>query len=595
MDPKEEIRHRLSVDEVVGEYLELKPAGAGSSRALCPFHGEKSPSFYVSKPKQIWHCFGCNKGGDIFSFVMEMEGIEFPDALQILAKKAGVEVPRYQSEKTNKRTRLIEANTLARRYYEKVMIDHDLAKEARAYLEKRGIDASLRESFGIGFAPDAWEALCGALKKRGFQDSELLEAGLALRGKLGGVIDRFRGRIMVPLEDAHGNTVGFTGRVLSGADEKMGPKYMNSPETEAYHKGELLYGLSKAKMAIKKAGAVIIVEGNLDVVASHKAGVEHVVASSGTALTSAQIRLLQRYTSSLVFCFDGDAAGFQAARRGIRLATEMGCDLSVLLIPKALGKDPDEVVQRDPELWRNIVLHPIPIMEYFFTISSETLNVKDVKSKRDVGNFLLEEIALLTDTIEREHWMNQLSDLIHVDLVVLRKTVQGLIAKTPTLTVVAPKTTTTSEIESRSDLTFGILLALFIQFPMIRSFLSEQLETNILPKTEDGRLYELLKEAYTAPQEGHPSQLLPPEISQMLASDESLASTFRHAAMTGERLAEDLQEDRVRSYVQEHLNVFIEESKKRRRYEVEQQLRLAEADGDQDAVATLLRQYRQLN
>ena len=600
MDPKEEVRHRLPVEEVVGEYLELKPAGGASLKTCCPFHGEKTPSFYVSKEKQIWHCFGCDKGGDIFAFVMEMEGLEFPEALRLLAKKAGVEIPRYDSTESNERSRLVEMNELARKFYEKVYLESETAKTARDYVASRGIDVSLRESFGLGYAPDSWDRLVSFLSKRGFSNQEIVSAGLALHRKQGsGVIDRFRDRLMIPLFDVHGNAVAFTGRILPSLNSTdlgspaPGPKYMNSPETGIYHKGELLYGLSKAKQMIKREKAVIIVEGNLDVIASHKAGVEHVVASSGTALTEAQIKLLQRYTNKLIFCFDQDSAGFQAALRGIRLATEMGCDVKVLLIPADAGKDPDEVVQKDPELWRKVVASPISIMEYYFAHATHGKDLSEVDVKREVGNFLVGEIGRLKDPIEMEHWLAKLGGLLRMDPEVLRKMIST------SKSVGEPRASLASkqphhEKTSRLEKTFEVLLALLMQCPKQGSLIFEGIQDAWIPQGDQERLYRLAQLSYDSTRKDSALQKsLFSALEAQVGTDVELTRLLHHVSLIGERLASELSETETRSYIEEHLRVLEGEWKKLHHLHLQQELRAAEARGDEEAVKAILEQFQQ--
>ena len=293
MDPKDEIKQKLDILDLVSEYVALKPSGSTGFKGLCPFHSEKSPSFHVSQDRQNWHCFGCSEGGDCFSFVMKMEGMTFPEALMHLGKKVGVEVRRLPTAETNTRSRMLQVNDLAQKFYRKVLIDSPKASAARAYVEKRQIPTELAETFGLGYAPDDWDTLSQFLLKHGFSEGELLQAGVSMRRKQGsGVIDRFRNRLMIPLRDHHGNTVGFTGRSMPG--DEQGPKYMNSPETPVYSKTHLVFGLDLAKQPAREAGAMVIVEGNLDVVASHKAGVANIVASSGTALTQEKLELIKR-------------------------------------------------------------------------------------------------------------------------------------------------------------------------------------------------------------------------------------------------------------------------------------------------------------
>ncbi len=601
MNPKEEVRHRLPVEEVVGEYLELRPAGGGSLKTVCPFHSEKTPSFYVSKEKQIWHCFGCDKGGDIFSFVMEMEGIEFPEALRLLAKKAGVEIPRYDSTQSNERSRLVELNELARRFFEKVYLDSSASADARAYVASRGISEVLREEFGLGYAPNAWDKLVSFLGKRGYGNGEMVAAGLALNRKEGsGVIDRFRDRLMVPLLDAHGNTVAFTGRVLPGADEKSGseipskvegPKYMNSPETAVYHKSELLYGLSKAKQAIKMEKSAIIVEGNLDVIASHKADVKNVVASSGTALTQAQIQLLSRYTDTLVFCFDRDAAGFNAALRGIRLAAELRMRVQVLLIPKDAGKDPDDVVRKDPELWKKIVAAPVPLMEYYFEQATHGKDLNEVEAKRKVGHFLIEEIGRLEDPIEREHWLSKLGDLLRMDANILR----GMINKDAGHPEKKSETSEARKAEklTRMEKVLEVLVALFLQIPSERDRISRVLDALPVSGSLTDRLYRLAQVRYHALQQNlADATVFFSALEDDVKGDADLTRALGHLSLLGERLVSEVPQAETPSYIEDHLCVLKDEQEKRRREAWQRELHAAEARGDEEAVNRLLKLFK---
>ncbi|OGL71632.1 DNA primase [Candidatus Uhrbacteria bacterium RIFCSPLOWO2_01_FULL_53_9] len=417
MEPKEQIRNAIDVVDLVGEYLQLKKAGQGSFKALCPFHGEKTPSFYVHRSKQIWHCFGCDKGGDIFTFIMDMEGVEFPEALRMLAKKAGVELPQYERRDASRTDHLKAINAFAQKVYERYLQTAQ-GKGARAYLEGRGITEELQMRFGLGYAPDAWTALIDAARQKGISEADWQAAGLALPSKRGNRIDRFRHRLMIPLRDHHGDTVGFTGRVLRKDDT---PKYMNSPQTDIYDKSALVYGLDIAKAAIKSAGEVILVEGNLDVIASHKADVKNVVAISGTALTERHIQMLKRYTTRFVFCFDADDAGFNAAMRGMHLSRGLGMDVRVVAIPSGAGKDPDEIVQKDPQAWRALVEAHADQMTYLFNRLVAPIDRKDVTTKKRAGAVFLEELAASKDTIEREHWLKRLSEALDVPLQELRK------------------------------------------------------------------------------------------------------------------------------------------------------------------------------
>ncbi len=603
MEPKEEIRQRIDVADLVGEYLNLKPAGAGSFKANCPFHQEKTPSFYVSKEKQIWHCFGCDEGGDIFSFVMQIENVDFPEALRILGKKAGVEITRFVSSDTNERQRLIAMHDLVAKFYRKVLLDSTQAVGARSYVDGRGIDKDLADKFMLGFAPDAWDTLVQFLSKRGYSPTEMERGGLVQRKKSGvGFIDKFRNRIMVPLSDHHSNVVGFTGRIMKKDGEDQGPKYMNSPETLIYKKSELLYGLDLAKAAIKQNGAVIVVEGNLDVVASHKAGVANVVASSGTALTEAQVDLLRRYTDTIVFSFDQDAAGFEAAKRGIRLAQSKDLDVKVVILPPEAGKDPDDAIQKDPKLWIDAVANPIPIMEYYFTQAIKNKDMNQVDDKRMVGKFLVPEIAAIADPIEQEHWLQKLSDLLRVEIDILR----GMIVKIKGSARLSPlskggskggSVQTQTRKRTRGDQAVVAVLGLFLQVPELREQIVDKLKIEQIGLDDLKRLYNELNLAYTSFDKTSVQKSFFAKLREKFTQDEELNNITRlldEIALQGEQLAADNSHDKVQEQLNEFLQVIVKAGQDHRRKELESAIRQAEEQGDKELVTKLLEEFNQL-
>ncbi|MFH2062638.1 MAG: DNA primase [bacterium] len=409
----EEIKRRLDIAEVVGDYLQLKRAGT-SLKACCPFHQEKSPSFFVNPERQIYHCFGCGEGGDIFEFVQKMEGLEFPDALRLLAGKAGVTLERRADDgQRSERRRLLEANALAARLYHKLLLDDPRAAAAREYVERRALSRETVEDFLLGYAPDSWDATSKFLMSRGFSDGELARAGLTSRSDRGSRnYDRFRGRLMFPIRDVHGEVVGFTARVLPGPDGRDpdgGPKYVNTPQTPVYDKSRALYGINLAKQHIRRESVAVIVEGNMDVIASHQAGVRNVVASSGTALTVEQLDLLRRFTDRLVLSFDADSAGESAARRGIDAAVGSGFSVRMLRLPEGAGKDPDDCIRRDVELWKGAIADAVPYMSWYLRFAAERTDFADAESKRRAAGELLQEIVKMPDQVERSHWIGELS------------------------------------------------------------------------------------------------------------------------------------------------------------------------------------------
>ena len=344
-DAKEEVRARLNIEDVISEYVQLKRAGR-NLKGLSPFTDERTPSFMVSPEKQIWHDFSSGKGGDIFTFVMLVEGMDFRQALEHLARKAGVDLSLFShgdGRTAKRRARAREALKLAANFYQQNLVKNSAALEYA--VKKRRLNRQTIGDFIIGYAPDQGDALTKALEKRGFSRRELADAGLVNR--FGG--DLFRGRMMVALSDGSGEVVGFTGRIIR--DDPRAPKYLNTPQKLLFDKSRHIFGLYQAKEAIRKSDAAVIVEGNLDVVSSHQAGVKNVVATAGTAMTLQHLKALSRLAGRIRLAFDGDRAGVSATERAINLAQEIGVELEVVSLPDDV-KDPDELIQKDAALWQ---------------------------------------------------------------------------------------------------------------------------------------------------------------------------------------------------------------------------------------------------
>jgi DNA primase len=607
MDPKEEIKNRVNIAELIGGYIQIKPGGPASFKALCPFHAEKTPSFHISADKGIWRCFGCNEGGDCFAFVMKMEGMDFPEALRFLGEKVGVEVKRFDSAEVNERTRLIAINELAAKLYKKLLADHPSAEAARAYVKERMLTPDIMEKFSIGFAPDTWDTASTFLAARGYGEGDLERSGLSMRRRQGrGVIDRFRNRLMIPLRDHHGNTVGFTGRVLPSATPDQGPKYMNTPETPIYHKGKLLFGLDLAKQAIKRAGFAVIVEGNLDVVASHKADVENVVASSGTALTEDQIALLKRFTSTLAFCFDADAAGFEAARKGIALARAAGCDVRAIVLPAEAGKDPDYAVRKDPELWRRAVTTSVPIMQYLIARATAGKDMNTVDAKRAVAAVLLPELKALTEVIEREHWLQTVADILRTDANELRKSIgtqalggQGVrpkIANSARPETLVPSSQLSASPATKEDKAALLLVGIAAQSKEMAKRVSGALGQVELPSPWD-RLYKELMDAYDLPQTDASGMTAFHYVRSRLEADpaaESLNSMLDRSMLEGESLLAALSGKELPQRLTELVRIGTAAGRARRRQALEADIRRAERAGDRAIVERLIRELEAL-
>lgn len=425
----EEVKSKLDIVQVVGDYLQLKKAGV-SFRAPCPFHHEKTPSFYVHPERQIWHCFGCGEGGDMFEFVMRMEGLEFYDALRHLAKKAGVTLKHIDDPAHDEKQRLFDINRMAARYFHEVLLRASVAESARAYVKKRELADATLEDFLIGFAPESWDMTSSFLKKKGYRDLDIFNAGITAKSDRGsGYYDRFRGRLMFPIRDLVGNIIGFTGRVLPGAPKKGDreeAKYVNTPQTMLYNKGHVLFCLDRAKRPIKNQGFAVVVEGNMDAIASHQAGIKNVVASSGTAFTAEQLQLLRRLTERLYLSFDADAAGENAARRSIEAATQAGFLVRIITIPEDAGKDPDDCIRKDPKLWQAAIDNAVPYMDWYIDLTKKRLDFKNPEAKRQAAKELSLEVAKIEDAVERTHWVGRLADLFATQQSLLAEQIEKL-------------------------------------------------------------------------------------------------------------------------------------------------------------------------
>ncbi|MFA6336964.1 MAG: DNA primase [Candidatus Paceibacterota bacterium] len=412
--PIEEIKNRLNIVDVVGGYLKLQKAGS-NWRACCPFHNEKSPSFFVSPGRQIWHCFGCSKGGDVFSFVQEIEGVEFGDALKILAQKAGVELkpqsPEWQKLKTE-RQRLYDICDLACRFYEVQLNKSKTGQEAKKYLLSRGAGEESIAKWRLGFSPDAWQGLSDFLVGKNYTREEIAKAGLAVKNREGNFYDRFRGRIMFPIFDANSQVVGFGGRIFSESKaNNEGAKYINISNTLIYDKSRILYGIDKAKFDVRKKDFCVLVEGYMDCILSHQAGVENAVAVSGTALTSWHLNLLKRYSQNLILSFDMDAGGSEASRRGIDLAGRDGFNIKMAIMPE--GKDPADVIfEKGAETWQETIGKAKPIIEYYFNLAFTGRDPENISDKKEIAKIILPEIKKLSNKIEQNYWLQELAKKI---------------------------------------------------------------------------------------------------------------------------------------------------------------------------------------
>ena len=411
MDEIAQIKDRLDILEIISSYLTVKKAGV-NYKAPCPFHSEKTPSFMISPERQTYKCFGCGEFGDIFTFIEKMEGVDFYNALKILADRAGVKLsPKrirhndqdYQPDQT---TRMFEINDWAAKVYNKILTDHPKAASARQYLEKRGLSAETIEEFKIGYAPNSWDFLIKFLGMKKYDEKEVSKAGLLVQRQGGGFYDRFRGRITFPINNIMGACVGFTTRLLD--DNPKEAKYINSAESPIYKKSKIIYGLDRAKMAIKDANLAIVVEGNMDVIACHQAGFKNVVASSGTALTIDQLKILIRYSPDIAFSFDSDNAGQAAMKKAVALALQNDISTKIISLPLNY-KDPDEAIKANPKNWSEAVEKAKPSLEHWIDLLIANAKTLDVSTKKNIAREILPIIKIIYSDIEKEHYIKYLS------------------------------------------------------------------------------------------------------------------------------------------------------------------------------------------
>jgi len=414
LTPIDEIKERLDIVEVIGSYIKLQKTGA-NYRAVCPFHSEKKPSFFISPARQIWHCFGCQKGGDVFGFVKEIEGVEFGDALRILARKAGVELKRQTPEMAKMQTerqKLYEICELATKFFEKQLNESKSGEPAKKYLLERGIKEESIKKWRLGYAPDVWQSLSDFLESRNYKKQEIERAGLALTSEKGSFYDRFRGRIIFPIFDLNSQVVGYGGRVFKEKDKAEVAKYVNTPNTLLYDKSRILYGLDKAKVEIRKKDSCVLVEGYTDVIMANQAGTLNVVATSGTALTPFQLKILKRYTENLILGFDMDIAGDSATKRGIDLAQVLGFNIKVLRLPE--GKDAAEIIFKNSKEWEEALSSPKSIMDFYFESAFKGRDEKSPEGKKEISKILLPIIKRIPNKIVQSHWTGELARKLDV-------------------------------------------------------------------------------------------------------------------------------------------------------------------------------------
>jgi len=578
----EQIKERLNIVELIAEYVPLKKMGT-SHKACCPFHNEKTPSFTVSESKQFFHCFGCGKGGDIFTFIQEIEGVEFAEALRILAKKANVELHFTNPREHNERTRLLDCLKSAADFYETTFKQFSQAEHARQYAADRGLQPETQKSFHLGYSPSAWDALLKFLKQKGYSEREIEKAGLSIRSpKTGGWYDRFRNRLMFPIVNVHGNVIGFGGRTLD-PDQKEA-KYINSPQTDVYNKSATVYGLFTAKKFIQRMDAVVLVEGYMDVIAAHQAKFRNVVAASGTALTIEQVQLLKRFTQNVILSFDGDAAGLKAAWRGMQVAISEGMNIKILRLPT--GQDPDDVIRQNPQQFLQLAKEAQPFMDYVFETTLAPLDLTEVHHKKKAVIELLPMIALFPDAVEQTHYIQLLAKKVDVSedvlmerLDVIRRTVRKYPSVFSTKKIITSQPIKYKQSKQRSELLSEQLFALFSVYPAAWENLSQAQEEHLLVGEELLELYNFLCSYYNQTGIVNPNNI---HINQP-----RLALRWKTLMLIGEELYRGFTTQQLEQEIRTLLESLKRYRIRERLKNVEHQLELAEKNNNTDAIDRL--------
>lgn len=417
----QEIKDRLNIAEVIGGYIQIKKSGT-NFKAPCPFHNEKTPSLMISPQKQIWHCFGCGEGGDIFGFVMRYENLDFKEALKVLADKAGVKLPEYKPrdiKEESEKELLYRINDFAARFYHQILLSPQ-GEKALEYLKNRGLSLATIKQWQIGFAPEDFHILEKALVQKKIPLDLLVKAGVSAKNERGQIYDRFRGRVTFPIFDYNGKTVGFSARIL--LDDGKSAKYVNSPETIIYNKSKILFGLNFAKNDTRKKDEAVVVEGQMDCISAHQAGFANVVASSGTALTADQLQIIGRMTKNLKFCFDGDSAGLNAARRAGEIALRQGFRLK--LITLKVAKDPDELIKKSPGLWEKAVKEAVWFIDYYIDLAQTQAPQDSVSQVHYISEQVVPLLGFVADPLEQDHYIKKITEKFGISEKVVRQQIK---------------------------------------------------------------------------------------------------------------------------------------------------------------------------
>lgn len=578
MNDVEEVKSRLDIVDVISAYVPLKQAGK-NFKGLSPFKIEKTPSFIVSPDKNIWHDFSTAKGGDVISFVMEMEGLNFPEALEMLAKKAGVKLKPNKHSKGDysNKSKILEALEDAMKYFHLMLSRNERAKNY--FLKERGLKAEIIKDYKLGYSPDSWDSLSKYLISKGYKVEDLISAGLSAKGNKGlGAYDLFRGRVMFPVFDNQSRTIGFSARVLG--DEKAA-KYINTPQTSVYNKSLAIYGLAQAKESIRENDLAIVVEGNMDVLALANAGYNNVVACSGTALTELQLKQLGRLTKNVALCFDADDAGVNATLRAIEVAS--GTDIKIDIIALEGAKDPDELLKKDKRAWQKAVKSALYAPDFLIEHAKKTFGITTAPGKKKFTQFILPMLKMLDDEIELQHYVKKVAQLLDVP----EESIKKLMKKSTSSFTKNSTQEETIEIEDTPKRKMNRREN--IEKELLELCLSELELIGALDELDIDWISEMHREIFEVLKRSHKINF--DEVIRVLPKQ---ANYVRILSLRGEQQYADLtaNDKRLEAFTQvARIEEIYKQILKR---QLASQLSQAEADGDTKKSRELLRQYQEL-
>jgi DNA primase len=562
MDLFEEIKNKLDIVDVVSSYVRLQKVGS-NYRALCPFHSEKKPSFFVSPRLQIFKCFGCGKAGDIFKFVMEIEKVDFKEALKILAEKAGVELPK-EKEEVGEKVRLYKVCEIATKFFER-QLESKIGKKVIEYLLGRKINFESIRKWRLGWAPNTKNSLTDFLKAKGFSIEEIEKAGLCFKKENGEILDFFRGRIIFPIFDLNARVVGFAGRIF---EKEEGPKYINCKNTLLYDKSRTIYGLDKAKKEIKNKDFCLVMEGYTDVILAHQEGFENSVSVSGIALSNSHLQILRRFTSNLFLCFDADFAGDQATKRGIDLALQNDFQVKIVILEE--GKDPADIISEKKEDFEKAIKEAISVMEFYLKSFLSQYDKNSLEGKKEIARRFLREVKKLSSEIEKEFWVENLAKEISVSKESLLKELEKIRIEEEFFGEEKEEIKLKTE-KSRKEILEERLLTLVLKFPQNLVLIDDEKMEYFLPQTKE--IVRKLKENL----EFNPKDL-----------SEKAKESFFEASLKSEILEENLEKEEATKEINFCLKEIAKIYIKDKLNEISEKIKEAEKNKDEKKLKNFL-------